>query len=80
MGHARRRPKRLAEKLKKIRQHFGLSQSDLVRRLGVDIHYTNVSKFESNKNEPDLMTLLAYARFAGVSLTQLADDQLDLML
>ena len=80
MGYARRRPKRLAEKLKQIREHFGVSQPELVRRLGVDIHYSNVSKFELDKNEPDLIVLLAYARFAGVSLTQIADDKLDLML
>jgi hypothetical protein len=40
----------------------------------------NLSKFELDKNEPDLMTLLAYARLADVSLTQLADDELDFML
>jgi len=80
MGHARRRPKRLAEKLLQIRQHLGVSQSELVRRLGVDMDYSTVSKFELDKNEPDLIVLLAHARLAEVSLAQIADDQLDLML
>jgi transcriptional regulator with XRE-family HTH domain len=80
VGHARRRPKRLAEKLKQIREHFGLSQAELTRKLGLDISYMNLSKFELDKNEPDLFVLMAYARFAGVSLIQLADDELDLML
>ena len=80
MGYARKRPKRLAEKLLQIRKHFGLSQAQLVRKLGLDISYVNLSKFELDKNEPDLFVLMAYARFAGVSLLQLADDELDLML
>jgi len=80
MGHARRRPKRLAEKLKEIRIHLGLSQAELVRRMGVDIHYTNVSKYESDKNEPDLMVLHAYLRLADVTFTEIVDDKMDLML
>lgn len=80
MGYPRRRPKRLAEKLKQIRESRGLSQSELVAELGLDFPYNNVSKFELGRNEPDLIVLLAYARFADVSLAQIVDDQLDLML
>lgn len=80
MGHARRRPKRLAEKLLEIRTHFGISQAELIRRLGIDIHYTNISKFEKNKNEPDLMVLHAYLNLAGVTFTEIVDDKIDLML
>lgn len=80
MGYPRRRPKRLAEKLKQIRESRGLSQSELVAELGLDFPYNNVSKFELDRNEPDLIVLLAYARFADVSLAQIVDDQLDLML
>ena len=79
MGYPRRRPQRLAEKLKEIRQHLRLSQSELVRRMGVDIHYTNLSKFEKGTNEPDLLVLLAYARVSGVTLEDLADDKIDLL-
>ena len=80
MGYPRRRPRRLAEKLKAIRQHYGLSQSELVAELGLDIHYSNVSKWELNKNEPEITILLAYCRYAKIPLEQLADDGLDLTL
>ena len=80
MGHARRRPERLAEKLLKIRNTLGLSQTELHKSLGVeeDIPYTRISDYERNKNEPSLMVLLEYARLAGVQLEIFADDQLDL--
>jgi len=80
MGYPRRRPHRLAEKLKAIRFHYGLSQSELVRELGLNSAYTNVSKWELNRNEPDMLVLLAYCRYAKIPLEQLADDELDLTL
>ena len=80
MGHARPRPKRLAEKLKQIRLTLGLSQPEMHRRLGVEeeFPYTRISDYELAKNEPSLMTLLAYARVASVHLEDLVDDELDL--
>lgn len=80
MGHARARPKHLAKKLLQIRQALGLSQSALVRALGVDIHYTNISKYELDRNEPDLIVLLAYARVANVRLADIVDDEIELNL
>ena len=80
MGHPRRRPKRLAEKLLQIRKHLGVSQSELVRQLGLDIPHSNISKFELDKNEPDTIVMLAYARCAGVRLEQILDDDLELNL
>ena len=82
MGHARPRPKLLASKLLTIRQELGLSQPQLVRRLGVQhlIHYTNISKYELDKNEPPLFILLAYARLAEIPVEYLIDDKLDLPL
>jgi len=77
MGHARPRPKRLAEKLLQIRTMLGLSQSKLAKRIGVEA-YTTISKFEHNVNEPSLMTLLAYAKLAGVRVEDLIDDDLNL--
>jgi transcriptional regulator with XRE-family HTH domain len=70
MGHARPRPQRLAAKLLQIRQSLGCSQRELVKRMGMDdqIHYTNVSKYELDKNEPPLMVLLAYSRVSGIPL------------
>jgi transcriptional regulator with XRE-family HTH domain len=80
MGSARPRPKRLAEKLLAIRNAFGLSQADMLKRLGIEdlIEYHTISKYELGKNEPPLETLLRYARLAGVNMEALADDELDL--
>src|SRR5215212_7724214 len=80
MGSARPRPTRLAEKLLQIRYGLGLSQKKMVKIMGVEdqIDYTNISKYELNKNEPPLMILLAYARLAQVHLEEIVDDDLDL--
>jgi transcriptional regulator with XRE-family HTH domain len=80
MGHARRRPKRLAEKLLQIRLALGLSQTEMHRQLNVEdeIPYTRISDYELDKGEPTLMILLRYARVAGVSMEALVDDELDL--
>jgi transcriptional regulator with XRE-family HTH domain len=70
----------LAEKLLHIRQCLGLSQSEMVKLMGVgdEIHYTNISKYEHDKNEPPLMILLAYAKVAQVHLEEIVDDDIDL--
>ena len=80
MGHARPRPQRLASKLLQIRQRLGISQSQLVKRLGVQeqIHYPNISKYELDKNEPPLGIVLAYSRVAGIPVERIIDDDLDL--
>jgi transcriptional regulator with XRE-family HTH domain len=80
MGHARRRPKRLAGKLLRIREALGLSQTEMHRMLDVEdeILYTRISDFELDKTEPTLMVLLQYARVAGISTDVLIDDELDL--
>ncbi len=80
MGHARRRPVRLAEKLLRIRTALGLSQTEMHRRLDVEdeIPYTRISDYELDKSEPTLTILLSYARFAGVPTEVLIDDELDL--
>jgi transcriptional regulator with XRE-family HTH domain len=80
MGNARPRPKRLAEKLRQIRLALGLSQTEMHRRLETEeqILYTRISDYELDKNEPSLMTILAYARAASVHVEDLIDDGLDL--
>ena len=80
MGSARPRPRRLAEKLLQIRLSLGLSQPQIIKQLGVTemIHYTNISKYELDKNEPPLMVLLAYAKLAQVHLEEIVDDDIDL--
>ena len=76
----REKPERLAEKLRTIREALGLSQTDMLRRLGADerMAYYRISEFESGKGEPSLIILLQYARVAGVSTDVLIDDGLDL--
>jgi transcriptional regulator with XRE-family HTH domain len=76
---SRRRPERLGEKLCYIRQTLGLSQNQLIRRLGFEeLVQGTISAFESGGREPSLLVLLAYARTANVSVESLIDDDLDL--
>ena len=77
---ARRTPLRLAEKLAQIRAALGVSQSEMMRRLGVEdqIDYTVISKYELGRNEPPLLILLQYARVAGVHMEDIVNDNLDL--
>jgi transcriptional regulator with XRE-family HTH domain len=80
MGSARERPERLAEKLLRIRNALGLSQGEMLNRIGMGEsgyrHY--VSHFETGKREPSLLILLQYARVANVYVEVLIDDELDL--
>jgi transcriptional regulator with XRE-family HTH domain len=80
MGNARPRPARLAEKLLQIRLALGLSQTEMLKRLGLeeDMKYARISEYEQGIREPSLLTLLAYSRAAGIHLEVLADDEMDL--
>lgn len=81
MGRASRfKPRRLAEKLLRIRADLGLSQGRLIDHLEMTnvIYPGYVSEYENGKREPSLQVLLAYARAAGVCMDVLADDELDL--
>src|SRR6267142_4116040 len=77
---ARVRPERLAEKLLQIRMALGLSQSELLRRLGFEdsMDYRRISEFERGTTEPHLLVLLQYARAAGVHMEDIVDDELEL--
>src|SRR5215813_10222476 len=80
MGNPRPKPLRLADKLLQIRQGLGLSQTQMLTRMGLEetMHYGRISEYEQGKREPNLMTLLAYARAASVHLEDVVDDDLDL--
>jgi transcriptional regulator with XRE-family HTH domain len=80
MGSARPKPERLAEKLRQIRLALGLTQSEMLKRLGVEdqIDYTRISGYESGLREPPLTILLRYAQVVGVYVEDLIDDDLDL--
>ena len=77
---ARPKPKRLAEKLFRIRETLGVSQSEMFRRLDVEefSEVKRISDYETDKNEPPLPVLLQYARVAGVCVDVLIDDDLNL--
>jgi transcriptional regulator with XRE-family HTH domain len=74
------RQERLAEKLLQIRLALGLSQTEMLYRLGAEnlIVYNQISRYETGSHEPPLRILLAYARAAGVYVDVLIDDELDL--
>jgi transcriptional regulator with XRE-family HTH domain len=82
MGRSHRpRPKRLGLKLAQIRNVLGLTLEQMIERLDYTdspIYPANISEFESNKREPPLMLLLAYARAVNISTDLLIDDRLDL--
>lgn len=78
MGYPRPRPARLSEKLLQIRTALGLSQNELISRLGLELTQNRISGYELGRNEPTLDVLLSYARLAGVCLERLVDDELDL--
>ena len=79
-GKARPKPARLAEKLLQIRLALGLSQNEMIRRLGAEDSLTQnrISDYELGVHEPSLITLLGYARAANVTLEAIVDDELDL--
>jgi transcriptional regulator with XRE-family HTH domain len=78
--YPRLRQERLPEKLRAIRDALGLSQSEMLKRLGVEelIDSYRISEFETGQREPPLLVLLRYARVAGVYLEEIIDDELDL--
>lgn len=81
MGKSKRpRPARLAEKLIAIRSALGLSQNEMLSRLGLADEFGRnyISAFELGTREPPLPVLLRYALAAGVWVDVLIDDGLDL--
>lgn len=82
MGRSRRPlPKRLGEKLRRIRASMNLTLEQIIERLDYKsspLHPTNISSMERGEREPSLPLLLAYARLIGISTDVLIDDDLDL--
>jgi transcriptional regulator with XRE-family HTH domain len=75
---ARQKPTRLADKLLQIRLALGLSQNEMIRRLGAELTQNRISEYELGKGEPSLLVLLQYARVAGVHMEDIVDDEIDL--
>jgi len=82
MGNRRRpRPKRLAQKLLRIRTALDLTQEQMANRLSKIPSPPDgamISRYERDEREPSLFALLAYARLAGVAVDVLIDDKMDL--
>ncbi len=83
MGASRWIPTKLPSKLLKIRENLGLSQDEMLERLGYGskdgLFRSSISAYERGKREPPLEVLLGYARLANVSVETLIDNQLDLL-
>jgi transcriptional regulator with XRE-family HTH domain len=56
----KQKPERLAEKLKQIRLTLGLSQSQMLRCLGLEeaMPYTKISHYELGRRLPSFMEIL----------------------
>jgi transcriptional regulator with XRE-family HTH domain len=79
MGTKRRPTSRyLAKKLRQIRSHLGLSQTEIVKELGREgeMARSTISAFERGVREPSYPVLLAYARLADLSTDALIDDDI----
>ena len=71
---------RLSRKLKLIRAGLGLSQSEILDRLGFSesLFRSNISQYERGARVPSPKVLLQYSRLAEVDLAVLIDDDMDL--
>lgn len=78
---SRTKSTRLAEKLLQIRLQLGLSQNEMLQRLGFEdeLFRSNISQYERGSRLPPLPVLLEYARSANVYVDVLIDDSLDLV-
>lgn len=80
MVRGKRRKPVLAQKLRHIRDAMGLSQNEMIGRMGLtgQLLREEVSDFERNKRIPPLEVILQYARAANVTVEALIDDELAL--
>jgi transcriptional regulator with XRE-family HTH domain len=81
MGLAsRRRPKRLAEKLKQVRATLNLSQNEMLKLLNLEdeMDRERISKYERGILEPPLHVLYAYGKAANVYMEIFVNDEVNL--
>lgn len=63
--------KQVGKKVQKIRTLKGLSQVDLVGKMEGNIDTTNISRIESGRTNPILLTLYRLAQALEVSISEL---------
>lgn len=80
MARTKLRKPILAQKLLHIRTSMGLSQNQMIVKMGLqdELLREEVSDFERNKRVPSLDIVLQYARAANVTAEALIDDDLTL--
>jgi transcriptional regulator with XRE-family HTH domain len=73
-------PKRLPEKLIRVRKSLGLTQQELLKLLDLpdEILQTSISQYERGKIEPPIFVLLRYSDVVNIWLEVLLRDELDL--
>ena len=72
------RPQRLGAKLRAVRHHLGVSQTGMMQLLKINCCYGRISEFERGKRQPNILTILAYAKLAGICMNDLVDDEAEL--
>ncbi len=77
-------PKLLARKLLRIRQHLGVGQLEMYRKLkdipGGPPGGSMISRYERGERQPNLLVLVAYADLVGIVLDPIVDDRWDMDL
>ena len=75
-------PARLGEKLRRIREDYDLTQGKMLLIINpiesCETNRARVSQYENGTRVPSLVELYNYARFAGVTMETLVNDELDL--
>jgi transcriptional regulator with XRE-family HTH domain len=81
----RPRARRLNEKIRQIREAYGWTQPEFIRRLGLEdeLMQSDIQAFERSPEdrwarEPALPHLLRIARLAGITIDVLVDPDLEL--
>lgn len=75
-------PKKLGQKLRQIRLRKNLTQGKMIRIVNplqnTEDNRARISLYENGKRVPSLIEVYNYAKFYGVSMEHLVDDDLEL--
>jgi transcriptional regulator with XRE-family HTH domain len=78
-ARAKIRQKKLAGKLKRIRESLGLTQNEILELFTVEgLNQSNVSAYELGRIEPPLAVIERYAKIANVCMDVLISDEYSL--